>query len=218
MASQTDLYSLALAQGLSPERAKIAAAVAMGESGGNANAHNTNADTGDNSYGYWQINMLGDLGPKRRALLGISSNDELFKPEVNARAMKLISANGADFSPWSVYKSGKYQQYMNNPVTDKTKDPAWLQGLHILSPISNLFPDKAITDTTQALGSLTETVNKTARWVSNSQNWIRVVYVVGGAYLTLAGLQMIVLGGGPMKTILNAVPAGKVAKVAKTVI
>jgi hypothetical protein len=218
VATQSDLYSLALAQGLSPEQAKIAAAIGMGESGGNANAHNTNADTGDNSYGYWQINMLGDLGPKRRALLGISSNDELFKPEVNARAMKLISANGADFTPWSVYKDDTYRQFLNNPVTDQTKDPAWLQGLHIVSPISNLLPDGAITDTTKALGSLVETVNKTARWVSDSRNWIRVVYVVGGAYLTLAGLQMIVLGGSPLKSIMNVVPAGKAAKVAKTVL
>lgn len=220
MATQSDLYSLALAQGLTPERAKIAAAVGMGESGGNPRAHNTNTATGDDSYGLWQINMLGDLGPARRMLLGLKSNDELFDPETNARAMKLISANGANFSPWSVYKDDTYKRFLSNPVTDQSSEPGWLEKvLKIASPAYAVATsDNPISDTTKALGSAVETMNKAARWMSNSENWLRVVYVVGGAYLTLAGLQMIVLGGSPLKTIASVVPAGKAAKVAKTVL
>lgn len=41
-----------------------AVAVAMAESSGDPRAHNDTYQ--DNSYGLWQINMLGDPGPARR--------------------------------------------------------------------------------------------------------------------------------------------------------
>lgn len=204
MASQSELYSLALSQGLTPERARIAAAVGMGESGGNARAHNTNAATGDNSYGYWQINMLGALGPARRALLGISSNNELFKPEVNARAMKLISANGTNFNPWSVYKSKDYLKYMPNDVTDQgSSDPSWTDKI----PVVGGAIDGA--------SSIAETLTKTARWVSNSENWVRVGYVAGGSVLVIAGLVMVVQSTSLGRAATNLVPAGRIAKAAR---
>ena len=48
--------------GFSGNGYRIMAAIAMAESGSNAEAHNDNANTGDNSYGLWQINMLGSMG------------------------------------------------------------------------------------------------------------------------------------------------------------
>jgi hypothetical protein len=89
-----------------------AVAIALGESGGNIRAHNTNAATGDNSYGLWQINMLGSMGPARRRQFGISSNDQLFDPAINAKAAYAVSNGGKNFRPWSVYTSGKYLSYM----------------------------------------------------------------------------------------------------------
>lgn len=79
-------------------------AIAKRESGWDPMAHNTNAGTGDNSYGLWQINMLGSLGPARRMLLGLSSNDQLFSPAVNARAAWIISGMGTNFTPWSTWR------------------------------------------------------------------------------------------------------------------
>ena len=42
-------------------------AVAMAESAGNPHAFNDNWHTGDLSYGLMQINMIGKMGPNRRA-------------------------------------------------------------------------------------------------------------------------------------------------------
>ncbi len=64
--NSNQLYWLARYAGLVDSRARIAAAIALAESGGNSDAHNGNAATGDDSYGLWQINMIGAMGPARR--------------------------------------------------------------------------------------------------------------------------------------------------------
>jgi hypothetical protein len=217
VATQTELYSLAIAQGLTPARARIAAAVGMAESGGNPRAHNTNASTGDNSYGAWQINMLGDLAPERLVLFGIKSNDELFDLQTNARAMRILSANGADFSPWSAYKSGAYKEFLNVPVDDKTKDPLWQDILKALSPAYAIGSSAGgtVSDVGQGIGSIVETVNKSARWLSNSENWVRVGYVVGGSVMIIVGLVTMVSSSSVGKAAMNLVPAGRVANLAK---
>lgn len=85
----------------------------MAESGGNARAHNPNASTGDNSYGLFQINMLGSLGPARMRQFGLSSNEDLFDPTTNAQVAFRMSGGGRDWSPWSAYKNGAYRKYLN---------------------------------------------------------------------------------------------------------
>lgn len=90
----------------------LARAIMMAESGGRAGAHNTNAGTGDNSYGLFQINMLGALGPDRLRRYGLRSNDQLFDPLTNARIAYQMSKGGTDWSPWSTYKSGAYEKYL----------------------------------------------------------------------------------------------------------
>lgn len=92
-----------------------ATAITQPESGGNAYAHNQNASTGDDSYGLWQINMIGEMGPRRRILFGISSNDKLFDPMTNAQAMaKLYMNKGQSFRDWTgSYNNGKYKAYLS---------------------------------------------------------------------------------------------------------
>lgn len=105
------LKALALAAGFNDRDASIMAAIAMAESGGRSNAHNNNAATGDNSYGLWQVNMLGRMGPERRRAFGIGSNEALFDPAVNASAArKVFESQG--FGAWSVFKSGAYRQFL----------------------------------------------------------------------------------------------------------
>lgn len=105
------LKSLAMAAGFNDRDASIMAAIAMAESGGRSAAHNNNAATGDNSYGLWQVNMLGRMGPERRRSFGIGSNEALFDPAVNASAArKVFESQG--FGAWSVFKSGAYRQYL----------------------------------------------------------------------------------------------------------
>lgn len=97
--------------GFRGERLKTAFGIVMAESGGNPRAHNPNRQTGDDSYGLGQINMLGAMGPARRRQYGLKSNQDLFDPAVNARVMFQMSGGGRDFSPWSTFKSGAYRRH-----------------------------------------------------------------------------------------------------------
>lgn len=98
--------------GFTGEGLRIAYAVAMAESSGNARAHNPDASTGDNSYGLFQINMLGDMGPERRRQYGLSSNDDLFDPYVNAKVAFKMSNGGKNWKPWSTYNRGDYKDFL----------------------------------------------------------------------------------------------------------
>lgn len=88
-----------------------AVAVAMAESGGDPHAHNPVPP--DNSYGLWQINMIGALGPDRRHEFHLDANKELFDPETNAKAAFAISGKGDSFQPWTTYTSGAYKKYLD---------------------------------------------------------------------------------------------------------
>ena len=109
------LERLAVEGGFTPEQAKIMAAIALAESSGRANALNDDINTGDNSYGLWQINMIDypdyKLGEERRGKLQLKDNDELFNPAVNVRAAKMIF-DEQGYDAWSVYKTGAYKKFL----------------------------------------------------------------------------------------------------------
>ena len=106
-----NLVALARSAGFTGNNAAIMAAIAMAESGGRSSAHNNNPRTGDNSYGLWQINMLGGMGPQRRRAFGIGSNEALFDPAVNANAARQVFQSQG-FGAWSVFRSGAYKQFL----------------------------------------------------------------------------------------------------------
>ena len=109
--NQEEIARAARAAGFPEDKIATMTAIAMAESSGDSAALNNNPNTGDLSYGLWQINMLGDMGPKRRKLFGIESNEELLDPLTNAKAAyKIYELQG--YAAWSVYKSGKYRDYM----------------------------------------------------------------------------------------------------------
>ena len=87
--------------GFEGDQLKQAWAVVMKESTGRPMAHNQNSKTGDNSYGLFQINMIGSLGPARLVEYGLKSNEELFDPLTNARIAYIISEGGNNWSPWN---------------------------------------------------------------------------------------------------------------------
>jgi hypothetical protein len=89
----------------------IAVAVALAESGGRPDAHNSVPP--DNSYGLWQINMLGGLGPERRAQFHLHDNNQLLTPSVNARAAWAVSSHGTNWHPWSTYTNGAYRGHLD---------------------------------------------------------------------------------------------------------
>jgi hypothetical protein len=101
------------------------AAIAMGESSGNPNAHNPVGR--DDSYGLWQINMLGKMGPERRRLLGISSNEDLKDPKINAKAAYLIYKQQG-LNAWTVYSKGTYRQFMGSAAAAVPTDTSGIGG------------------------------------------------------------------------------------------
>lgn len=106
-----DYIRLGLQQGLDPEKAITMAAVGMAESSGQSAVINNNPQTGDLSYGLWQINMIDDLGPARLRQYGLRSADDLKDPETNARVMANI-LRGSGIRAWGAYNDKRYLQYM----------------------------------------------------------------------------------------------------------
>ncbi|MFJ7214837.1 lytic transglycosylase [Amycolatopsis sp. NPDC098790] len=100
----------AYAAGFRGQGLTTAVAVALAESGGRTTAHN--ATPPDDSYGLWQINMLGALGPERRRQYHLKSDDQLFDADTNARVANSISSDGHDFTPWSTYTNGAYKHHL----------------------------------------------------------------------------------------------------------
>lgn len=90
---------------------KKAWATAMKESTGRPLAHNRNSNTGDNSYGLFQINMIGSLGPARLKQFGLKSNKELFDPRKNAEIAYHMSNGGKNWSAWHGITS-KTREYL----------------------------------------------------------------------------------------------------------
>lgn len=97
-----ELVELLQLIGFEDDSVRVAWAVAMNESTGNPLAHNTDASTDDNSYGLFQVNMLGRMGPERREAYGLDSNADLFDPVTNAEVAYEMSRGGTDFGDWRV--------------------------------------------------------------------------------------------------------------------
>jgi len=104
------LSELLTAVGFAGEAHKIAWGIAMRESNARPLAHNKSTRTGDSSYGIYQINMIKDLGPERRAKFGLTENAQLFDPVLNAQVAYLMTGGGKDFGSWGIgpnaYRSG----------------------------------------------------------------------------------------------------------------
>lgn len=79
---------------------KEAWAVAKKESNGQPIRFNGNTKTGDNSYGIFQINMIGMLGPDRRDKFDLVTNSDLLNPVINAQVAFHMSNGGKDWSAW----------------------------------------------------------------------------------------------------------------------
>jgi hypothetical protein len=109
--SASEISGFASKAGFTGDDLGIAVAVAQAESQGNPTAHNSKPP--DDSYGLWQINMLGSLGPARRKQFGITSNDQLFDPATNAKAAYMIF-KGSGWKAWTTYTSGAYQKYLES--------------------------------------------------------------------------------------------------------
>ena len=133
---------------------KIMDAIMMAESGGDPNAHNT---SGEDSIGLFQINWdfwgrttpikegfpvpYDILNNKLKPILGRDlEKADLFDPMINRQAAYAIQESEG-FSPWSVYKSGKYLDFLPEGEGGTMADPkARVAGPFIDRP-TGIHPD-----------------------------------------------------------------------------
>jgi hypothetical protein len=107
------LVELLKTVGFKGKALRSACAIAKAESNGRPLAFNGNLKTGDSSYGMFQINMIGGLGPDRREKFELSSNAELFNPVTNAQVALHMTKSGTDWSSWSSLNGKRYHEWYN---------------------------------------------------------------------------------------------------------
>jgi hypothetical protein len=104
--TQEELIELLSTVGFKGKSLRTAWAVAMKESNGRPVAHNNTVSTGDNSYGIFQINMIGSLGKDRLAKFnekfGMLKPAELFDPVTNVQVVYYMTQGGTDWSSWGL--------------------------------------------------------------------------------------------------------------------
>lgn len=108
-----DMTKIAEQAGFTPEQARTMGAIGMAESGGNATIDTSMTidpgKTNEYSIGLFQVNAQAH-GDKLRKL-GYTE-DDLRDPVKAAQVAKMVYDEVGSFKPWSVYKSGAYQQYL----------------------------------------------------------------------------------------------------------
>ena len=100
MLTDEDLVLLLKTVGFEGSGLKKAWSIAKRESNGRPLAYNGDKKTGDSSYGIFQINMIGNLGPLRLEKFDLKSNKELFDPVTNAEITYYMTEGGSDWSSW----------------------------------------------------------------------------------------------------------------------
>lgn len=173
--SDAAIANAARTAGLNGQQAAIAVAIALAESGGNTHAHN--AIPPDNSYGLWQINMLGSMGPARRQQFGLSSNEELYDPVVNAKAMFAISNGGTNWRAWTTYTRGTYLRYL-------------ARGSQAVGSEAGIgtSPNGGLQTTPVGLSGQLDSITQFFKLLSNPRFWIRLGILNLGVGLAFYGL------------------------------
>lgn len=173
----------------SPVALAQATAIALAESGGNERAHN--AVPPDDSYGLWQINMYGDLGPARRAQLGIGSNEQLYDIATNAKAMYAISSGGTNWGPWTTFQGARYW-LAYPPAQAAAAAVLGTKGGQIIAEEAT----EPITDTAAAAVDAAGKLRAAAVWLSDRNNMIRIAKVVVGVLLVANGVSALAVVAG----------------------
>lgn len=118
--SPSDIRTVAINAGFSGNDLITAVAIALAESGGNADAYNpeilAGTPSGQGSKGLWQI--YTKVHPE------LDSN--LYDAQTNADAAFVVYQQaGNSFRPWSTFKSGAYSSHLDsaNPLSAGLTDP-----------------------------------------------------------------------------------------------
>lgn len=150
-----EVHVLAVAAGLDSDSAVIATAIAWAESNLNPNALGdvglADATWGP-SMGLWQVRSLkADAGTGRAR-----DADRLFEPAFNARAMVAISAGGTNWTPWSVWKNGRYAEHLAavRAAVEGSPMEEWMPGVEHVDrggsvPVQDAGPTVIVLHTTE---------------------------------------------------------------------
>lgn len=109
----TRAAELALEAGFSPEDAVTAVAVAAGESSLRPDARGDvglQTDKWGPSLGLWQVRSLNEQSGTGDA----RDPERLTDPQFNAQSAFEISGGGSNWQPWTVFREGIHQQYLDD--------------------------------------------------------------------------------------------------------
>lgn len=161
-----------------------AVAVAIAEHGGGtvsetAVNRNTNGST---DTGLWQINSV------HQRTHPTWSTAWLKDPKNNAEAMAVVSKGGADWTPWSTYKDGKYRAYLERAETARGN----VSGSGGLGSIPN--PLEVVDDVAGAVGNLAQSLGSFFTFLTDPNTWRRVALVVLGGAVVVVGVGVLARG------------------------
>lgn len=174
--SADDIAAVASKAGFGKDKATLATAiaVALAESSGNPKAV---SPTGC-CHGLWQINT--EVHPYTKS--------QMQDPQANANAAYSISKQGTKWSPWSAYNMGMHLMYL--PTANAAADKIATGGAHdsaagvIQEGLEDQFDETG-------LGSLAAFPEKVRLWLSDRNNIFRIVKVLAGGALLIAGVYII---------------------------
>lgn len=188
--SYGDLKNIWTRNGGDPKAAGMAAAIALGESGGNPNAVNRNTN-GSIDRGLWQINS-------------IHGDKSTFDVDGNAKSAIAISSNGTNWKPWTVFTSQAYLKYLN-------KDDTYIVGNSVVDvPTPSNNPLDVLGQLVGNVGTNLSQIVKAGQWFADPNNTIRIFQVTSGGSLIIVGL-LILNRGLVMDTVGKVVEVGKSA-------
>lgn len=95
--SKNDLKQILQKVGFTGHGLEMAMAIAYYES----TFRPASLNRASNCYGLFQINMTGSLGESRRKKYGLSKNEDLFNPVINASIAYKMSNGGKNWSAWT---------------------------------------------------------------------------------------------------------------------
>lgn len=211
-----------------PGDPEVWAAIAMSESSGRTDIVNSIG-----CVGLWQINQ--PVWVKTHPSWTVA---HLKNPVNNGRAAAVVY-HAQGFSAWEGYtgpsgsgSAGPWRDYYQSSSTNKVQTAGWWHdfwkgfksGEDVGPGPEDLWDggtknDPSLGSATQGLGdvatgvgTIAEAVQKTAVWLGNAQNWVRIGYVVGGGVLVLLGLTIVA------KPLIAGTPVGRAATTARTAV
>lgn len=154
-----EVRSLALHAGFPPRIAAAMTEIAKRESFNRPAS--INSQPPDLSYGLWQINMRGALGPARRRELGLKRNEDLLNPLVNARAA---------YSLWRA--AGMEPSWDRSNEMDDTEKSDVLKAVEGLTPVDlQALADYQRTMNEDVIPEIRRVVEERRALAAESRDW-----------------------------------------------